>query len=348
MKILCICDGYINRGSMPVLHQLEEIADEVVYYDDPVIDTLDKTMECMSATEAGGPEGYPVPDEMYGLAEEADMIVVHMAPIPKKLIDSAKKLKFVAVMRGGCNNVDVNYLCEKGITVVNAAARSSDSVADATVAMMLAETRNIARSYAALKHEGTWLKKFPNTGNIHDLATRTIGIIGIGCIGARVARRLEGFGAKIIVHDPYVPDEKIKEMGYEPVTKEELCRRSDIVTIHLRESEATNKFIGEKELALMKPTTTIVNTARAGLIDEEALIKALEERRIQGAALDVFDIEPLPAGHPFLGLDNVTITSHLAGSSNDVMVNSFTIIFEDLKRYMNHQEVRGAVKQFKG
>ena len=150
------------------------------------------------------------------------------------------------------------------------------------------------------------------------------------------------------MHDPYVPDEKIKEMGYEPVTKEELCRRSDIVTIHLRESEATNKFIGEKELALMKPTTTIVNTARAGLIDEEALIKALEERRIQGAALDVFDIEPLPAGHPFLGLDNVTITSHLAGSSNDVMVNSFTIIFEDLKRYMNHQEVRGAVKQFKG
>ena len=347
MKILCICDGYINLDSMPVLHQLEEIADEVVYYDDPLIDTLDKTMECMSATETGGPEGYPVPDEMYGLAEDADIIVVHMAPIPKKLIDRTKKLKLVAVMRGGCNNIDVNYLCQQEITVVNAAARSSNSVADATVAMMLAETRNIARSYAALKKEGTWLKEFPNTGNIHDLATRTIGIIGIGCIGIRVARRLKGFEAEIIVHDPYVPDEKIMEMGYEPVSKEELCRRADIITIHLRESESTAGFIGEKELALMKPTATIVNTARAGLINEAALIRALEEKRIQGAALDVFDIEPLPEGHPFFLLDNVTITSHLAGSSNDVMVNSFTIIFEDLVRYINHQEVKGAVRPFK-
>ena len=347
MKILCICDGYINRSSMPVLRQLEEIAEEVNYYDDPVIDTLAKTMECMSATEADGPEGYPVPDEMYGLVEDADIIVVHMAPIPKKLIDSAKQLKLVAVMRGGCNNVDVNYLCEKGITVINAATRSSNSVADATVGMILAETRNIARSYAALKNEKNWLKKFPNTGNIHDLATRTIGIIGIGCIGARVAQRLKGFEAKIIVHDPYVPDEKIREMGYEPISKEELCKQADIITLHLRESESTMGFIGEQELELMKPTVTIVNTARAGLIDEEALIKALEEKRIQGAALDVFATEPLPDEHPFFQLDNVTITSHLAGSSNDVMVNSFTIIFEDLKRYISHQEVKGIVKPFK-
>lgn len=344
MKLLCICDGYVNRETLPELKQLNDLKCEVVFYDNPFIDTLEKTMECMDMTEKEGPDGYPVPDELEQLVKDVDIIMVHMTPLPKKLLKEAVLLKLVAVMRGGCDNVDVKALAERGIPVVNAAWRSANSVADATLGMILAETRNIARSYAALKGHHEWRKEYPNTGNIHDLATRTVGVIGFGNIGRRVAQRLKGFEAKIIVHDPYIPDELIESQGFEAVSKEYLCKHADIITIHLRQSEATEGYIGKEELALMKPTATVINTARARLIDEPALIQALQEGHIQGAALDVFYEEPLPDNHPFLMMDNVTITSHIAGSSGDTRINSYTIIYDELIRFFKGEELRSVVK----
>lgn len=347
MKLLCICDGYINRECLPELRKLETLACDVVYYDNPLLSSLEKTMECMSQTEQKGAEGYPVPQELFKLVKDVDIIVVHMTPIPRELIIAAENLKFIAVMRGGCDNLDIESLDEKNVKIVNAAWRSSNSVADATVGMILAETRNIARSYAALKNNNSWRKVYPNSGNIHDLATRTIGIIGFGHIGQRVAQRLKGFEANIIVHDPYISDETIIGQGYQPVTKEKLCREADIITIHLRQSSLTEKFIGKEELNMMKPTATLVNTARARLVDENALVQALEEGGIQGAALDVFYDEPLPDDHPFLKLDNVTFTSHVAGASDDTRINSLTIIFSELKRFLNGEEPISVVRSEK-
>lgn len=344
MKLLCICDGYINRESLPELRQLEKLGCDVEYYDNPLLFSLEKTMECMNATEKKGAEGYPVPEELLRLVKGVDIIVVHMTPISEALIRAADNLRLVAVMRGGCDNVDVKRLSDKNIKIIHAAWRSSNSVADATVGMILAETRNIARSFASLKNNNSWRKNYPNTGNIHDLATRTIGIIGFGYIGQRVAQRLKGFEAKILVHDPYISDETIEEQGYQPVTKEQLCREADIITLHLRQSPATEGFIGKKELDMMKMTATLVNTARARLVDEEALVQALKDRKIQGAALDVFYEEPLPEKHPLLALDNVTITSHIAGASGDTKINSFTIIFDELVRFFNGEDLKSLVK----
>lgn len=344
MKLLCICDGYVNRETLPELKQLNDLKCEVVFYDNPLIDTLEKTMECMDMTEKEGPDGYPIPDELEQLVKDVDIIMVHMTPLPKKLLKEAVLLKVVAVMRGGCDNVDVKGLAERGIPVVNAAWRSANSVADATLGMILAETRNIARSYAALRENHEWRKEYPNTGNIHDLATRTVGVIGFGNIGRRVAQRLKGFEARIIVHDPYIPNEVIEAHGFESVSKEYLCKHADIITIHLRQSEVTEGFIGKEELALMKPTATVINTARARLIDEPALVQALQEGRIQGAALDVFYEEPLPENHPFLMMDNVTVTSHIAGSSGDTRINSYTIIYDELDRFFKGEELKSVVK----
>ena len=344
MKLLCICDGYVNRETLPELKQLNDLRCEVMFYDNPLIDTLDKTMECMDKTEKEGPNGFPVPDELERLVKNVDIIMVHMTPLPQKLLKEADSLKVVLVMRGGCDNVDVKALAERGVPVVNAAWRSANSVADATLGMILAETRNIARSHTALREHHEWRKEYPNTGNIHDLATRTVGIIGFGNIGKRVAQRLKGFEAKIIVHDPYISDEVIEAHGFKAVSKEYLCKYADIITIHLRQSEATEGFIGKEELALMQPTATVINTARARLIDESALVQALQKGQIQGAALDVFCEEPLPEDHPFLVLDNVTVTSHIAGSSGDTRINSFTNIYDELIRFFKGEELRSVVK----
>lgn len=347
MKLLCICDAGVNRATVTELEGLPELGFEVSYYDNQLMDTIDKTMECMHETELNGPEGYPFPEELLELVKDVDVIVVHVTPITKRLIDAAVNLKMVAVMRGGCDNVDVDYLIEKGITVSNAAWRSANAVADATLGMMLAEMKNIARSHAALK-KGIWMKDFPNNGNVHDLKTRTVGIIGFGNIGQRVAQRLKGFEPEIIVHDPYMADEVIEKLGYRPVSKEQLLREADVITIHLRQSERTEGFIGKEEIAMMKPTATIVNTARARLIDEEALAQALADKRLQGASLDVFYEEPLPADHPFMTLENVTLASHIAGTSADTIYNSVVIVMEDLKRFLKGEKVQCPVIPLKG
>lgn len=334
MKILCIREYEVNARVIPELVSLEKLGCEVFYLDNPYIDSIDKEMECMHETELHGPEGYPYPPELCELIKDVDIVVVHVTPLPRIVLEKAEKLKMVAIMRGGCDNVDVEYLLDKGITVTNAPWRSANAVADATIGMILAETKNIARSHYAIK-EGKWPAEFPNSENIHNLATRTIGIIGFGHIGQRVAKRLSGFETKIIVHDPYIPAETIEKYGYDFVSKETLLKDADIITIHLRQSELTEGFIGSFELNMMKPTATIINTSRARLIDEKALIKALENYNIQGAALDVFYDEPLDKEHPLIKLENVTLTPHIAGASEDTMYDSFTIVFEDIKRYLS-------------
>lgn len=347
MKLLCICDGTVNPKDLPELNELKCLDCDVVYYENPLMKTVNEVMKCMHETELHGPTGYPFPEELFDLVKDVEIIVVHVTPITRELIDAAQNLKMVAIMRGGCDNVDVSYLLDKGITVTNAAWRSANAVADATIGMILAETKNIARGHAALK-QGQWRKKFPNDGEVHDLKTRTVGIIGFGNIGQRVAQRLKGFETRIIVHDPYMPDEAIEKLGYQPVSKNQLCKEADIITIHLRQSELTVGFIGKEELSLMKPTTTIVNTARARLIDEMALAEFLKEGKLMGASLDVFNEEPLPADHPFLQMDNVTLVPHIAGTSADTMVNSFTIVYEDLQRYMEGKQPQCVVRPIMG
>jgi D-3-phosphoglycerate dehydrogenase len=207
-------------------------------------------------------------------------------------------------------------------------------VAECTMGMILAEIRNIARSHADLKRNN-WHRSFPNSDAIPELCGKTVGLVGYGAVARLVAGYLRAFGSRIIAFDPYFAGDPAPA---ELVDLEFLMRNSDVVSLHARLTAESHHRVGEKELAMMKPTAVLVNTARSGLVDEVALIKALEEKRIAGAALDVFDTEPLPADHPFIRLENATITAHLAGSTIDSFKNSPRMMAGHLKNCLAGSE----------
>ena len=308
--------------------------DVELYTEETLLDIKAITVAGRNA-EVNGPESCPATEKMLAAVRDADAIVVHIAPVNRAVLDAAPNLKYVGVLRTGTENVNVALCTERGIAVYNAEGRNAVAVADQTVAMMLCEMRNIARGHAALM-AGKWVKVFPNVYNSHDMCNCTVGILGVGKIGTLVARRLRGFGCRIIGCDPFLPESEVLARGCdEAVSKEELLKRSDFITMHMVYKEGDPYLIGEAELAAMKKTAVLVNCARAGLVDTQALAAALEQGRIGGAAIDVFDEEPLPEGHPFLKLPNVTLTPHSAGTNVDAFSNSVDIIraqFEQLLR----------------
>lgn len=344
MKIVCICDYFIDKELQKKYKELERLGAQVsVIENEDLIRSEKACMDVMFRTEKEGADAAKCSENVIHAAEDADVLIVHITPVNREVIDCLKHLKVLGVMRGGLDSVDVAYLKEKGITVVHAPTRSAYAVADFTMGIMLSEINNIAKSYHGIM-QGEWIKEFPNHDNVHDLRTRTVGVFGCGNIGKEVIKRLEPFGCRIIVHDPFVPEAAVTQMGYEAVSKEELLEESDIITLHLRLSDATRNFIGREEFQKMKSDCILVNTARAGLVDQNAMLWALKEKKISGAAVDVFKEEPLPADNPYVELDNLTMTSHIAGTSCDTFQNSVDLIYEEIKRYLEGQEMICVVK----
>lgn len=332
-KVLLVADGGVTPELMKKMFELEKYGADVTMVEDKDMYAMGPITDRMLQIEKGGVNAAPTCEALLENCRDKDIIVVHVASINKEIINACEKLKLVAVLRGGYENADVNELTKKGIKLINAPWRSANAVADFTVGMMIAENKNIARSHKMI-FEGKWCKKFVNQKYIHDMCECTVGIIGFGYIGQRVVERLKGFGSKVVVYDPFIDPEIIKNHGCIPVSLDQLLKQSDFVTVHLRLSEKTEKFIGKKELEKMKSTAYLINTARSGLVDTDALVDALKNKRIGGAAIDVFDQEPLPSDSPFLELDNITLTSHLAGTSCDTMKNSVEIGFDDIKNYL--------------
>ncbi|WP_040394474.1 2-hydroxyacid dehydrogenase [Centipeda periodontii] len=337
-KILCVADGGITVQMMEELRALEKFGAEITIVEDKDMYAMGPITDRMTLIEHKGIDAAPTCEALLENCADKDILVVHVASINKEVIEKAKHLKVAAVLRGGYENADVPLLTEKGVKLINAPWRSANAVADFTVGMMIAENKNIARSHHLLM-EGKWCKKYDNQSYIHDMRKMTVGIIGYGYIGQRVRMRLQGFECKVLVHDPYADPKQFADHNVEFVALDELLRQSDMVTLHLRLSEKTEHFIGKDELSKMKSTAYLINTARAGLVDTAALADALRDHVIGGAAIDVYDVEPLPADHPYLRLSNITLTSHLAGTSCDTMMTSVEIGLEDLKRYLTGEEM---------
>lgn len=331
MKIVAVCDRAVPVELMEGMKELEKYDAEVVLIEDENLYENEAITELMINYETKGADACQANPKLVEAAKDADIIVVHLAVVNSEVIQTAKNLKLIAVLRSGIENVQQDLCKERNIRIVNAPGRSAPAVADMAVGMMLAEMKDIARGHKFLM-DGVWTKNYPNTNplNIRDMRRCTVGIVGAGQIGRKVIDRLRGFESRIIVHDPFLPKEEVEAMGYTAVSLEELLEQADIVSLHLRLSEKTENFMGESEFALMKPTAYFINTARAGLVEEEALIEALKSRKIQGAGLDVFRNEPLPADSPFLKLDNVTLTPHMAGSSADTFLNSVELVRDEL------------------
>src|SRR5918999_785808 len=198
------------------------------------------------------------------------------------------------------------------------------------LALLLAEARNVARAHCRVAGGG-WDKRFANSAFTPEMEGKTVGIVGFGEIGSAMARKLRGSGVRLLAHDPFVASDRIAGGGAEPVDLGRLLEESDFVTLHARPESGAPPLIGRAELGRMRPTAILVNTARAALLDTEVLVDALARASLGGAALDVHDAEPLGPDHPLLGLDNVTLTPHLASSTKECVEKSPRLLVDDLR-----------------
>ena len=278
-----------------------------------------------------------------GLAEAIapyDALVVRsQTQVTNQVFESGDNLKVVARAGIGLDNVDVDAATRKGVMVVNAPSSNIVSAAEHTIALLLAQARNIPQAHEDLRH-GHWERsKWQGV----ELQGKTLGIVGLGRVGALVAQRSVAFGMRVIAFDPYVPRDRAKEMGVELMPSlEALLVQADFVTIHLPRSPETEGLIGERELALVKEGARIVNTSRGGIVDEQALAKALEEGRVAGAALDVFDHEP-PEDSPLFGFEQVVTTPHLGASTAEAQDKAGASVAEMVRLALNGDFVPYAV-----
>ena len=285
--------------------------------------------------ESLGPGSYDT-DAIAEHLDGIDALVVHKAPVSRELIESGESLSIVGAARGGTENVDVDAAHDNDVTVLHAPGRNRDAVADYAVSMLLSRVREIPFNHADLS-TGEWSQVFDPDQLPPDMRTATVGIVGFGHIGRGVARRLAGFETECLVYDPFVADDDIREAGSEPADLPDLLAEADAVTLHVRLSEDTAEMISEEQFARMNDEAYLINTARGGLVDEDALVDALAADEIGGAALDVFQQEPLPDDHPLLDFENVVLTPHVAGSTRDAVLGGPRIIATQLEAHLDDE-----------
>ncbi|MDQ6419827.1 2-hydroxyacid dehydrogenase [Paenibacillus sp. LHD-117] len=282
--------------------------------------------------EQQGPAVEEVP-QMFKDNKDADMVLGLFGPFSAEGMDAFDDLKLIGVARAGTENVDVKAATERDIVVVHVMGRNAQAVSDFAIGLMLNESRNIARAHHSIKN-GEWRKTFSNSDYIPELKGKKVGLVGFGYIGRLVAKKLSGFDVEVIVFDPYVKPESIDMPHVTIVDKETLFREADFISLHARLTEENHHMVSRSELAMMKPTAYLVNCARSGLIDTDALVEALKNKQIAGAGLDVFDIEPLEEGNPLRELDNVTLTTHIAGTTSDALMQSPFLLAEEVKKVL--------------
>jgi D-3-phosphoglycerate dehydrogenase len=255
-------------------------------------------------------------------------------PFPKAVIEALPELKLLITTGMRNNSFDVAAANARGVTVCGTGAVGSPTTGIA-FGLMLELTRKIGFENARLKAGAPW-----QTTIGRDLDGLTLGCLGLGKLGQRSAAVGKAFGMRAIAWSQNLTAEKAKEGGADYVSKEDLFRNADIITIHLVLSERSRGLIGAKELGLMKKSAYLINTSRGPIVDEKALIAALSARQIAGAGLDVFDAEPLPLDHPFRKMDNVVITPHLGYVSEQNYRNYFPDIVEDIRGFLDGKPVR--------
>ena len=279
--------------------------------------------------EAAGEE-----DEIVEAVVGVDLLVTHLAPVTERVLAAADRLRLVATPRGGPTNVDLDAATRHGVAVVNLPGRNARAVAEATVGMLIAGQRNIARSHARMR-QGEWtgdLYRYDEAGP--ELAGRTVGLVGLGQVGTRVADLLRGFGVRLLAHDPYVERDVAVERGVELVGLDELVAAADVLSLHARLGPETRHMIDAEVLGRVKPGAYLVNTARGELVDQDALVDALRAGRLSGAALDVYATEPPRPDDPLLGMPQVLTVSHLAGASKDVAHRGARRIAAEVGRFV--------------
>ncbi len=253
---------------------------------------------------------------------DTDAVIVLSPRITKASLEDLDRLTMISRFGVGYDSVDVDACTEADVVLTITAGGVDYSVAEAVITMMLAISHNLVIK-DRITREGRWDERSGHMGS--ELRDRTLGIIGLGGIGGTLANMIGGFRmAKPIAYDPHIPAERAKQLGVTLVDRDDLLRASDFVSVNCPLNDDTRDLIGDRELSLMKPTAYLINTARGGIVNETALIDALREKRIAGAALDCHENEPMPPGHPISLLENVILAPHAIAWTNE--------LFRDLGR----------------
>ena len=253
----------------------------------------------------------------------AQMVIVEGDEIKEEIIEETN-LKFIGCVRGGPNNISIPAATKKNIPVVSVQGRNTIAVAELTLALILNQLRKIAEAKQFISDD-FFVDDFNDFARLYkhtigtELHGKKAGIIGLGIIGYEVAKRLVAFGMEILVYDPYADADRVAQVGAMSVDLEHLLRKSDVVTVHCKPTEETAGMLGKDQFALMKESAIFINTARASITDEYALLDALKTGVIAGAGLDVFSMEPVDSDNIFLELDNVTVTPHIAGNTKETI-----------------------------
>ncbi len=302
-------------------------------------------------------------EELMKRSADADIIITSYDDITKNVIENAKNLKLIVCTRATPVNVDMDAAKKRNIPVIYTPGRNSDTTAEMTIGLMLAIARKIPMAYMALK-QGKYTadpdyqkttKEGLKTDMIWDMTPtapymvfkgtqlkgKKLGILGYGSIGRRVGRIARAFGMELLIYDPYVGEVDVDEFGVRKIENlDDVFREADFITSHMKVTPETKGIVSRERIALMKPTAYFINASRGAILDEDALIDALRNKKIAGAAFDVYASEPIAKNHPYITeLDNVVITPHIAGATDDVLKNHTKMLVADVKRFVNGQHM---------
>lgn len=292
-------------------------------------------------------EAFGNPEEIKKAINDCSVVVSGYGPFTREIMDASKELKVIGISRGGPVNVDQKTSTEKGIYVLRAVGRNAESVADQTIGLLLSELRHIARHNKVIK-TGEYFENLQGMGRSGYLGSfnwmeangKTLGLIGYGQVGSRVAKRAQAFDIRVIVFDPYIDPQILRDEGCKPVDLDKVLTESDFVSIHCGLSPETHHMVNAEAFKKMKKTAILINTARGSIIDEKALYEALKNGDIASAALDVFEDDPIQEDNPLIGLDNVTITPHTAGRSPDTEMRGYRQIALQVARYLRGEGIQ--------
>ncbi|MGI6066810.1 MAG: phosphoglycerate dehydrogenase [Bacillota bacterium] len=311
MKKVLICDAISGRGTA-VLKEAGLIVDEKIKLSEEAI---------------------------VDIIEDYEAVMVRSATkITRPIIEAGKNLKVIGRAGVGVDNIDVQAATARGIVVVNSPEGNTIAAAEHTIAMMLALARNIPPAHGLLVN-GVWeKKKFMGV----EVRGKTLGVIGLGKIGGEVARRGRGLDMDVIGYDPVVSPERAKKLGVRLVGFDELISQADFITVHVPKTKETIGMIGARQFDMMKPGARVINVARGGIIDEGQLVAAVKERKIGGAAIDVFVKEPVTES-PLFGVDGIIVTPHLGASTEEAQENVAVDVAQEIVRALSGETVRNAV-----
>ena len=286
--------------------------------------------------ESTGLEG---PSLREALVQFDGVIIRSTTTLGRDALSATDRLRVIGRAGVGVDNIDIQAATEKGIAVFNAPSGNTVSAAELTMALILTAARKVAAADRSVR-AGEWNRKRLRGSELH---AKTLALIGAGRIGGEVARRAQAFGMRVVAYDPFLQDERARQLGIESVSLEDALRMGDVVSLHVPLTDATRNLIDSDRLALLRPGAILINAARGGVLDEAALVDVLREERIAGAALDVFSEEPLPADHPLRALENVVLTPHIGAATTEAQHNVAYEVAESVREALLHDDLTGAV-----